>query len=172
MEFSDLVQERHSVRKFTRELVSLRDIDQILEAARVAPSADNRQPVRILVIRKPEGMERLKECTQYTFNAPMAIIVCCNRSEAWERVLDEQDTGFIDAAIVGTHIMLAVHDLGLGATWVADFHPGKVGQAFNLPGGVEPVAVFPIGHPAPDSRPSPQHDKRKRIKELVSYETF
>ena len=78
----------------------------------------------------------------------------------------------VDAAIVGTHIMLAVHDLGLGSTWGADFHPGKGGQAFNLPGGVEPVAVFPIGHPAPDSRPSPQHDKRKRIKELVTYETF
>jgi nitroreductase len=172
MEYSSLIKERYSVRKFSAQPVGQSTIDAILEAARVAPTAVNKQPQRILVIQGAEGMEKLKLCTPYTFDAPMALAVCCNMDEAWVRPYDNYNAGFIDASIVGAHIMLAVHDLGLGSTWVGYFDPAVFRKSFNLPANIEPVALFPIGYLAPDARPSHLHAKRRPLEETVVYDSF
>ena len=172
MEFTTLIKERYSVRQFSDRPVEPDKITALLEAARVSPTAVNKQPQRILVLRGPAGMETLKSCTPYTFNAPMALIVCGNRNEAWVRPYDNDNSALVDAAIVGTHIMLAAHDLGLGTTWVGHFDPAAVRKAYNLPDGVDPVAVFPIGYPAPDAHPAPPHGKRRPLSETVVYDGF
>lgn len=172
MEFNKLIRERYSVRKFSGQPVEEDKITAILEAARVAPTAVNKQPQRILVLRDPAGMEKLVACTPYTFHAPMAMVVCCRKDEAWVRPFDGDNSGIVDAAIVGTHIMLAVHDLGLGATWVGHFDPEAVREAYNLPDDIEPVVIFPIGHPAPDAKPAHLHEKRRPLEETVVYERF
>ncbi|MBO4300134.1 MAG: nitroreductase family protein [Desulfovibrio sp.] len=172
MEYSTLIHERYSVRKFSPEPVDENSIQAILDTARLAPTAVNKQPQRILVLRSAESMEKLRKATTYLFNAPMALAVCCNRDEAWVRPYDQYNSGVIDAAIVATHIMLKVHDLGLGATWVGHFDPAAFRKVFNLPGYVEPVAIFPIGHPADDAKPSPMHGKRRPLEETVVYDHF
>ena len=172
MEYSQLIRERYSVRKFSRQPVEDSKVEAILEAARVAPTALNKQPQRLLVLRSAESMEKLKDCTSYTFNAPMAIAVCCRPDEAWVRPLDNFNSAIIDASIVGAQIMLEVHNLGLGATWVGGFDPAAFRKAYNLPDNVEPVAVFPIGYLAPETKPSPLHEKRRPLKETVVYESF
>ena len=172
MEFAQLIAERYSVRKFSAEPVSESDIQAILEAARLAPTACNKQPCRVLVLQTPESMARLKHCATYTFDAPMAIAVCGVTSEAWVRPYDQDNAFVVDAAIIGSHIMLAVHNLGLGSTWVGHFDPSAFRNLFKLPPNVTPVAIFPIGHPAPDARPSPMHGKRRDLNELVVRETF
>jgi len=172
MEYSSLIEQRYSVRKFSDQPVEDKDVQAILEAARLAPTAVNKQPQRILVLQGEESMEKLKTCTPYTFHAPMALAVCCHTGEAWIRPYDNYNSGIIDAAIVGTHIMLAVHNLGLGSTWVGHFDPVEFRKIFNLPDTMEPVAVFPIGHPAPDARPAPQHAKRRPLEETVVYNRF
>lgn len=172
MEFSRLIKERYSVRKFSGEPVEEEKLAAILEAARVAPTAANKQPQRILVLQGPESMEKLKACTPYTFNAPMALAVCCRLDEAWVRPHDNYNGGVIDAAIIGVHIMLAVHDLGLGSTWVGYFDPAIFRQTFTLPDTVEPVAIFPIGHLAPDAKPAHLHEKRRPLEETVVYGSF
>lgn len=171
MEYGTLIRERYSVRKFADRPVEEKTLAAILEAARVAPTAANKQAWRILVIRK-SGMEKLANCTPYTFGAPMALAVCCNRSEAWVRPYDGDNAGVIDAAIVGTHIMLAVHDLGLGSTWVGHFDPAAFRAAFTLPESLEPVALFPIGYPAPEAKPAHLHEKRRPLQETVAYDAF
>lgn len=172
MEFEKLVRERYSVRKFNDRPVSEADLSAILEAARVAPTAVNKQPFRLLVLNTPESMEKLAQCTKYTFGAPLAIIVCAQADEAWVRPFDQDNSAVVDAAIVGTHIMLAAHDRGLGSTWVGFFDPAAVRRHFNVPAGVAPVAVFPIGHPAPDAAPSPKHAQRRELAELARYKSF
>lgn len=172
MEFSQLIKDRYSVRKFSSQPVEDGKVQAILEAARVAPTAANKQPQRILVLRTPKDMEKLKECTQFTFDAPMALAVCCNHDEAWVRPNDNYNSGVIDAAVVGAHIMLAVHDLGLGSTWVGYFDPAVFRKAYNLPANIEPVAIFPIGHLAPEAKPAHLHAKRRPLEETVVYDTF
>ena len=172
MEFDKLVRERYSVRKFSADPVSEADLAAILEAARVAPTAVNKQPFRLLVLKTAESMAKLAQCTKYTFGAPAALIVCARADEAWVRPFDQDNSAVVDAAIVGTHIMLAAHDRGLGSTWVGFFDPAAVRAQFRLPAELEPVAVFPIGHPAPDAAPAPQHAKRRDLAELVREEHF
>lgn len=172
MEFLRLIKNRYSVRKFSHAPVDEDAVRAILEAARVAPTAANKQPQRILVLRGAESMAKLKDCTPYTFDAPMAIAVCADKNAAWVRPYDNDNAAVIDASIVGTHIMLAVHDLGLGSTWVGHFDPAAFRKAYNLPENIEPVAIFPIGHPAPEARPAHLHEKRLPLEKTVVYESF
>ena len=172
MEYSQLIKERYSVRKLDSRPVEEEKIAAILEAARVSPTAVNKQPQRILVLRDAESMEKLKECTPYSFNAPMALAVCCNLDEAWVRPYDNYNSGVIDAAVIGTHIMLAIHDLGLGSTWVGHFDTVVFRKLYNLPDNIEPVVIFPIGYPAPDAKPAHLHAKRRPLEETVVYDHF
>lgn len=169
MEYGRLVKERYSVRKFSDQPVDDGKIAAILEAGRLSPTAVNKQPYRILVLRGAANMEKLKTCTTYTFGAPMALVVCAKADEAWVRPYDNQNACFIDASIVGTHLMLAIHDQGLGSTWVGHFDPVAFRATFKLPDDLEPVVIFPMGHLAADARPASLHEKRRPLDETVVY---
>lgn len=164
--FLKLAAERYSCRGFQSLPVPDTDIAAILEAARLAPTAVNKQPVHIWVMQSPEAMAKLKEATPYTFGAPVVFLVGCKKEAAWVRKYDGHNGAEIDAAIVGTHIMMEVSDLGLGSTWVGSFDPAVIRKNFPETAGYEPVALFPVGVPAAD--PSPRHGERKSLEELTT----
>lgn len=172
MSYSELVHDRYSVRQFSDRPVTRETLADLLEDARVAPTATNAWPVRFLVLDSNEGMEKLAQCTKYTFSAPAAVIVLAVPSEAWVRPFDQDNAAVVDAAIVGTHFMLAVHDRGLGTTWVGYFDPAKLREVFAIPDTMVPVAVFPVGYPADDAHPSPRHAQRKELRDITFWETF
>lgn len=164
--FLKLAAERYSCRDFSPAAVSDEELASILEAARLAPTAVNRQPVHIWVFKSPEALAKLKETSRYTFNAPLILMVACKPEDAWVRACDGKNGAETDAAIVGTHIMMEVASLGLGCTWVGSFDPAKVLELFPQTEGWVPLALFPIGHPA--GKPSERHGQRKSMDELVS----
>ena len=164
--FLELARERYSCRKFTDAAVSEADINALLEAARLAPTAVNRQPVHIWVLSSPEAIDKVKQVTAYTFNAKVILVVGAKPSEAWVRKYDGKNGAEVDAAIVGTHIMMEATALGLGTTWVGSFDPAKLVELFPEMAGSVPVVLFPIGHP--DTGPGPWHDERKSLNELVT----
>ena len=164
--FYALAKERYSCREFKDTPLTDIQINQILEAARVAPSAANKQPVHVWVVRQPESLAKLKEATQYLYNAPVAFVVGCSEAEAWVRKYDGKNGAEVDAAIVGTHIMLEAADLGLGCVWVGSFDPAKVLEQFPQMDGYQPVAIFPVGVPA--GEPAENHGKRQTKEEFVT----
>lgn len=172
MEFSEVVRSRYSVRKFDSRPIEPDKLQYILELARLVPTAVNYQPQRILVLQAPEDMAKLAKCTKYTFDAPAAIIVAADEKKAWVNPLDNSNSGIVDATIVATHIMLCLRDLDLGACWVGFFDPKAVCENFNFPDGVKPVAIFPIGYPAADSKPSAKHSMRLPLSDTVFYNHF
>lgn len=169
MDFIDLTKLRCSVRKFSEKNVEREKIDLILEAGRLAPTAANRQPQRVIVLDSAHDLEALKECTPFHFQAPLALVICYDRNVSWKRSLDGKDMGEVDASIVTTHMMLQVAELGLGSTWVGHFDPLATKQAFSLPDDVVPVALLPIGYPAEGSSPHPNHAKRFDRKMTVTF---
>lgn len=169
MDLIELLKERYSVRQFSDKEVENEKLDLILEAGRLAPTAVNFQPQRILVIKSNEALEKLKECTRYHFNAPLAILVCYDNSISWKRAYDNKDMGEVDASIVTTQMMLEITNLGLGTTWVGHFDPSAVRSEFNLPENIIPVALLPVGYPAEDTAPNPRHFERLDLKETVIY---
>ncbi len=172
MEFSKLITERYSVRKFKDTPLSEAEIGQILQAAHLAPTGCNYQPQRILVLNTKQSIENLKNCTRCHFDAPTAILVCYNKEETWKRPYDGAMSAPVDAAIVATHMMLQAHDIGIGSTWVMHFNPAAMRETFHIPQKYEPLALLVMGYPAEDVTPSEMHKTFRPIKEVVFYDHF
>ena len=105
-DFKALATERYSVRKFDTKPVEQEKLDILLEAARLAPTAHNYQPQRLLVLNTTDSLNKLKDCTNGHFNAPLAIIVCYDNTVSWKREYDDADLGVVDASIVALCQML------------------------------------------------------------------
>lgn len=172
MEFLELVKKRYSCRKFLDKPVEKEKIKKVLETARLAPTACNFQPQKIFVITDKMKIEALKECTRFTFGAPVILVVCYNKDESWKRKYDGQDEGIIDCSIVSTHMMLQIAELGLGSTWVGAFNPSKAREILNISENLEIVNLLPFGYPAEDGGPSAMHENRKTLEEITCWEQF
>lgn len=168
MDFMTLAKERYSCRKLSDRPVEREKIEQILDCGLAAPTAVNRQSYRIWVLESPESMEKLQQITKYTFGAKVALVVGYQEEEAWVRGSDQRNFADIDAAIVATHLMLAIHDLGLGSTWVGSFDAPRLKEIYPAMQSYELIAIFPIGYPAEDAAPAANHYKKKDRDAVIS----
>ena len=156
-EFLKLASERYSVRDFSSKPVEEEKIGTILEAAKVAPTAVNYQPQKLYVVRSQEALSKLGGLRQL-FGAPLAIIVCYDRTLSWKNSRNGMhDSGDVDAAIVTTHMMLQAWELGIGSCWIGAFSPDDVRAAFSMPENEQPVAILALGYPSEACRPSERH---------------
>ena len=169
MEFAELIRRRYSVRAYKSDPVPEAVLARVLEAARLAPTAANRQPFRVLVIRTEGRQEELGRLyhRSWFLEAPLVLGVCCLQAEAWVR-RDGKSYADVDAAIVMDHLILAATSEGLGTCWVGAFDPAAAREVLDLPAGVEPIAFSPLGYPADQ----PSEKKRKPLAELVRRERW
>jgi len=169
MEFTELIKARYSVRAYRPDPVPVDKLNRILEAARLAPTAANRQPFRLLVIKTRGREEELKRLygRDWFIRAPLIIGIVAMPEAAWKR-RDGKNYADVDATIAMDHLILAAANEGLGTCWIGAFDPAVAREIFGLPTNVEPVAFTPLGYPA-DS-PSPK--KRKDLSEILYYERW
>jgi len=165
-EFTTLAKKRYSCRAFKDTPLSQVQIDNILDAARVAPTAANKQPVHVWVVKSPEALAKLKGATAYIYDAPVVFMVGAKPDAAWVRKYDGKNGADVDAAIVGTHIMLEASAQGLGNVWVGSFDPKKIAEDFPETAGYEIVCLFPVGYAAQEA--GPNHGKRQSMEEFSS----
>ncbi len=173
MDFLELAKTRYSVREYEEKKVEKEKLYKILEAARVAPSAVNNQPYRLIVVESEEGLAKIEEGARL-YKAPLAIIVCKVTEEAWCRKYDGKNHGDIDVSIVTDHMMMEATDLGLGTLWICWFKPEVIRKNFQIPEGIEPVNILAVGY-AKDGKKGDvyRHETmRKKPEETVKYETF
>ncbi|MCE5196659.1 MAG: nitroreductase family protein [Negativicutes bacterium] len=168
MEFSQLIRERYSVRKFADQAVEQEKLQKILEAGRVAPTAKNLQPQRIYVLQSQEALLKIRAIARCAFNAPIVLLVCGDLKEGWVNPFNRRNSTEMDVSIVNTHMMLQAKELGLDSTWACWFDTAAVKTAFCLPEGVEPFCLLPLGYPAPGVTPSAMHHQRKPLSETVT----
>lgn len=167
MSFIDLVSQRYSLRQFSPQKVEAEKLDLILQAGRLAPTACNFQPQRFLLLESQEALNKLHKCTDYHFGAPVAILICYDPEISWKRSADGLDSGYIDAAIAATQMMLQATELGLGSTCVCAFDPAKMAREFSTEPALRPAILLPLGYPAPNARPAPAHTQRKAMETLL-----
>lgn len=159
MELLDIMNERFSVRKYVDKPVEPEKLDKILNAA-------DWQPVKLLVVLSPESLEKLGKATNI-YGAPVAVIVCADKTKAWKRPFDGMQTTDIDASILTDHMMLEAVEQGLGTVWICYFKPDVLKEEFKLPDSLEPINILAIGY-ADASVVKPAKD-RIPVKELVEY---
>jgi nitroreductase len=169
MEFEQLIHARYSVRAYKRDPIPEQVLAKLLEAARIAPTAANRQAFRILVIQTVGREKELKRIygRDWFVQAPVVIAVCALTDSCWVRA-DGKSYCDVDAAIVMDHLILAAADQGLGSCWVGAFDARAARRILKLPESVEPIAFTPLGYPGDQ----PGQKKRKSIVELVRYESW
>lgn len=170
MNFKDVAKRRYSVRKYTAQKVEKEKLDLILEAAHVAPTGANKQPVRLIVAQSPEALAKVGKAARF-YGAPCVIIVCSDVDKAWVRPYDGKNIADIDASIITDHMMLQATELGLGSLWICWFDPEVVKSEFGLPENLVPVNLLALGY-ADGAPASPdRHNKtRNPIELLVSYD--
>ena len=168
-DFLGLALERYSVRSFSDKKVEQKELDMILRAGQVAPTAVNNQPQKIYVIQSEEALAKINAVSPCIYGAPQVFLVCYDSNISWKKPGDEWPSGVMDASIVLTHMMLQAAELGIGTCWVCMFDIEKTKEAFNLPDNIEPVALMPFGYATEDAKPSPSHSEYRPIEETVNY---
>ncbi len=172
MDFISIAKKRCSIRSYTERKVEPDKLEKILEAAHVAPTAANLQPVHLITVQSAEGLAKIGKAANI-YGAPLAVIVCADHSKAWERPFDKKQTGDIDAAILTDHMMLQATELGLGSVWVCCFKPDVLSREFDIPANLEPVNILVIGYAGEDFADPERHNQtRIPLNELVSYESL
>ncbi len=169
MEFSELIKKRYSVRAYKPDPVENDKLQRVLEAARLAPTAANRQAIQFIVIHTAGREAELRRIykADWFVEAPLVICGCGIPANNWVR-RDGKNYNDIDVAIAMDHLILAATDAGLGTCWIAAFDATAAREVLHLPDDVEPIAFTPLGYPADQPRPK----KRKELSELVRYERW
>lgn len=164
MDIYEIMRKRRSVRSYKSEPVEEEKLKRILAAAVSAPSAANRQPIYIAVIKDKKIKQQLKQVynAEWFYTAPIIICACSIPEKAWKRS-DGKNYADIDATIAMDHLILAATAEGLATCWIAAFKAPLVKTILNLPSGIEPVALTPVGYPM--NIPEPTY--RKPLEEIV-----
>jgi nitroreductase len=169
MEYFDLISARYSVRAYKADLVEDETLLQVLNAARLAPTADNRQPFKLVVIHTQNRETELRKIynREWFTQAPIILCACGIPRLSWIR-RDQRRYLDVDVAIVMDHLILAATNLGLGTCWIAAFNSTAAREVLRLPDEIEPLIFTPLGYPA-----EPPRDKeRKPLDDLVRYEAW
>ena len=170
MDVYEAIVRRKSVRGFKDVEVAEEMISRLLEAARLAPSASNRQEWRFIVVREPAMRNKLAEAARgqkFVGEAPV-VLACC--AETDEHVMACGQLCYpIDVAIAMDHITLCAAEEGLGTCWIGAFDEDQVKQLLGIPSAVRVVGLLPIGYP---TDPSSAKKKRLPLEEIVKYERW
>ena len=168
--FLELAKARYSCRKLTDRQIEPEKIDRILQATVAAPTAKNLQPYKIWKVTSAEAKEKIQQVAKFPFVKESAVIfvIGAKKDDAFVRPFDNKNFAEIDATIIATHLMLAVQDEGLGTTWVGYFDAPKLQELIPEMQGYELIAIFPVGYPADDAKPSNRHEERRAISEAVN----
>lgn len=168
----NMVMQRYSCRQYLDKPVGRDLIAAILDMARLAPSACNRQPWEFLVIDTDPMRGKVIDSygRDWVKNVPVFIVALGLHDEAWKRPTDGKDHTDIDVAIAVEHICLAATSMDLGSCWICNFDAERLRTDLNLPDGVEPIAIIPIGYPDPTA-PVPLKN-RKPFDQIVKWGAY
>jgi len=173
--FQQLVRSRRSIRRYLDKQVEREKVLTCIEAARLAPSADNVQPWRFLIIDDPELKTRFAEevfsgiyfISRFAAQAPVLIMILARLDIIANRIGKQiQDVSFylIDIGIAGEHIVLQAEELGLGTCWIGWFNARKARKFFKIPRKYKIVSLLAMGYF--EKKPS-KEKKRKRLEEIA-----
>lgn len=167
MDFIELAKKRYSVRAYKPIPVEYDKLEKILEAARIAPTAANRQPFQLIIIQTKGREEELLHIYNkpWFVQAPVIICACSVQSESWVRQ-NGKNYCDVDVAIAMDHLILAATELGLGTCWIGAFNAEEARRILKLPDDTEPIVFTPLGYP----NDQPGDIMRKPIEDLVRYD--
>ncbi len=169
MEFSEVIQKRYSCKKFDGRPVEQAQLDAILAAGRLAPTAKNLQEQRVYVLQSPEALAKVDAATPCRYGAATVLAVAFDSENVFTYPGGKRDSGAEDAAIVATHMLLAATDAGVDSCWLNFFDPEALAKALGLPANEEILMLMDLGYAAGGTGPLEMHNRRRSLSETVRY---
>lgn len=173
MDFKSLAKQRFSCRKYKTAIPGDDLLKEVLDIARIAPSAANKQPWKFVVINAEPLLTKIKSCylKPWINSAPVVIAACGDHKASWKRE-DGKDSCDIDLSIAIDHITLAATSKDLATCWICKFDAMKAAELLHLPENWEVIALIPIGYPDMETDPD-RHDRlRKSLDDIVEFNRF
>lgn len=181
MNFSELVKIRQSVRKYLAKAVEPEKLEIILESARLAPSASNSQPWKIIVVNEKELLRKTALATfdsivsfnKFLLEAPVILVIVIEKpkfiTQAWATI-KKREFPLIDIGIIAEHICLQAADLGLGSCMIGWFNEKKIKKLLNIPFRKRIGLLISLGYPPEDYKL--REKIRKSKAEIISYNQY
>jgi len=172
------IRTRDSIRRYSDRPVDKDTLLTCLEAARLAPSAENSQPWRFIVLNESEKKEQFGKSvftgvyrvSQFALKAPMILVLCANLDFMANR-MGKLFTGIpfylLDVGMAGEHFALQAAEMGLGTCWIGWFDVKKAHKILNLPKRIRVCALIAVGYPASDY--TQKSHKRKNMQDIVHW---
>ncbi len=160
---------RRSIRAYKDIEVEEDKINKIIEAARLSPSAGNRQEWKFVIVRDKEARQKIAKASynqSFIAEAPVVIAACATESMAVMPCGQKAYT--VDLSIAVSYMLLQAYELGLGTCWIGAFKEKEVKAVLGVPEQVPVVALFPVGYPNQDPAPRP----RKSAEQIVCFEKY
>jgi len=169
MDVIEPIRNRRSIRTYQKKPVEQDKLKRILEAARLAPSASNRQEWRFVVVQDKNTREKLMKAAsnqRFVAQAPVVIAACADTDM---HVMHCGQLCYpIDVTIAVDHMTLQAVEEGLGTCWIGAFNEAEVKRILNIPEPIRVVELLTMGYPAITPHPSP----RKKLEEIVKWEKW
>ena len=169
MEFTEVIKNRFSCKKYDGRKVEQAQLDAILAAGRLAPTAKNLQEQKIYVLQSEEALAKVDKATPCRYGASTVLAVAFDSKNVFTYPGGKRDSGIEDASIVATHLMLAAANAGVDSCWLNFFDPEELAKDLGLPENEEILMLLDLGYAAEGAKPLPNHDSRKSLDETVSY---
>ena len=169
MDFQELVSHRYSVRAYKPDAVEDDKLRQVLEAARLAPTAANRQPFRLIVTHTAGKEAELRRIYDKDWFVQPPLVICACGVSGGNYVREGRRSYLdVDVAIAMDHLIMAAADIGLGTCWIGAFDATAARDILGIPDDVEPIVFTPLGYPADQ----PREKTRRPLEDLVTYERW
>ena len=180
-DFKNVLFTRHSTRDFSNKPIANEDLDFILKAGQIAPSCQNKQPWRFIVVNDYDKIKNIEfksgilgKVNFFLKSAPIIIIACAHPKKSCK--INHQEYYLVDTAIAFQQMMLAAWSKGIGSCWMAAFNEKKIRKLFDIPKKIRIVSLSPFGYPKGKKSiysklvsNFAKSKKRKKIKEIVSF---
>lgn len=184
MEFDKVIISRKSVRSFRDKEIPEEILNNMMEAARLSPSFQNRQCWRFVVVRDKNIIKDLalksgmiSKVNFFIKDAPVVIVACADPAKSG--TMNNQNYYLVDAAISFQQMMLTAWNYGIGSCWLAAFNENKICEILGIPNNIRVVALSPFGYPKEKKslyekavKTFAGSKKRNELKNIISYDKW
>ena len=173
MDIYDAIRTRRSVRAYRPDPIPEEVLTRVLDAARLAPSAGNGQPTRLILVTDPGAKQKLAAlCAHQSFiaEAPIVVVACGLRMNLRSGAAKPEYRVLIDGSIATDHLTLAARAEGLGTCWIGVVGSEDIKRYLGLPEDADVVAVTPLGYPNGDAFTEP--GRRIAMNEFIRWQRW
>lgn len=168
MDVRTAIEQRRSIRKYADRELSREEVDKLLSAAHLAPSARNRQEWRFIAVTDKSLIREIAEASGQGFAADASLIIAGAGPEPSYVMRSGTPASVVDVTIALTQVSLLAVEMGLGTCWIGGFPQDEIRELLGVPDEYRVVMLLSVGYPAEDPAPRP----RRPFAEVVSYNRF